>query len=182
MAEDETAVASTPTKEELASQLRTVLNTEPVDYEEVARLSAAIIKMEKEAEAAERAEREKEAVEMTDAVKQTIQAALAKRFKNGELDKFDGVWYSQDNSDGLVTCRLLKPAKKSGSTGGGGGKPKSNLPKTSELMPEYGDRPYNGKIEEFKGMTLRQAHDSTTDGNKRFKVREQLLKEAGYTS
>lgn len=67
-----------------------------------------------------------------------------------------------------------------GPTGGarrvsGGGTPQRYEKGTSGMLAEFGGQPFlkNG---ESSGMTLQEAWDSSTDGNHRYKVRQQLIK------
>jgi hypothetical protein len=113
-----------------------------------------------------------------------------------ELDKADGVWYSNDfgaESGHATSIRLMKgatkakepkaPGEKAVSTGGGVQK---YSVKTEELLSELGDMVLgNGEggtikaPEAYAGKTVKQAQDESTDKNYRYQLRVALLKYKG---
>ena len=93
-----------------------------------------------------------------------------------ELEGADGVWYSRDFGTTLEDCRLLASTPEAKATGGGGGGSGKRFPdyKNVDMLAKHGDTPSD--LPWAKDMSLKQAFESTTDGNKRFAVREKLLK------
>lgn len=148
------------------------------DYKAVAKVAQELVKFQKAKEQAELEARQKVLAEKTELVKSTIQKALAKLVESGELDEADGIWYSNDFGEKLVTCRLMKTAAKTrtGGGGGGGGGGKKFSVSTSELLEKFGSDEYKD------GMSYQQAWESNTDKNWRYAIRESLLKKAGVVS
>ncbi len=145
------------------------------DYKAVAKVAQELVKFQKAKEQAELEARQAVLAEKTETVKSVIQKALAKLVESGELDEADGIWYSNDFGEKLVTCRLMKTAaRKTGGGGGGGGKKFSVS--TSELLEKFGSEEYKD------GMSYQQAWESNTDKNWRYAIRESLLKKAGVVS
>jgi len=145
------------------------------DYKAVAKVAQALVKFQKEKEDAERQVIEKARTERTERVKAAIGKVLQPMVDKGELDEDDGIWYQWDFGEKLVACRLTKSAPRKSSGGGGGGGKKFSV-STNDLLAQFGDEEYKD------GMTFRQAHDSNTDKNWRYAIREALLKKGGYIS
>jgi len=159
---------------ELMMQLDAALKSK--DFKVVAKVSNEIAKFQKTKEQAEQAAKEAALAAVTDKVKKAIQAALKPLVDAKELDEADGVWFTQDFGERLVTCRLTKTAAKKASTGGGGVGKKFDV-NTNDLLAKFGDRPYKES-----GMTIQAAWESNTDKNFRYAIRQTLLKLNGTIS
>jgi len=89
-----------------------------------------------------------------------------------ELDKADGVWFTWDFGDKLQSCRIMKSSAKKASGGGGGGGKKFDI-STDDLLKSHGAEVYKD------GKTFQQAWDEDPDKNKRYAIRNALLKVNG---
>jgi hypothetical protein len=157
------------------------------DWKAVSKCANEMIALEKEAEKTEREAKQKAVADLTLSIKKKIDEFIAEMKQAGELDSADGVWYADDFGTTESSLRLLKsqpkaakPASGSAATashGGGGGK-KFDV-KTEDLLKEHGTQAFkkDGKDTE---VTLQAQWDSSPDKNNRYRVREQLLKIAGY--
>lgn len=180
MAEDKTktngGTVATPdkpkTEAELMAEMDKALKSK--DFKAVSKVSAELVKFQKDKESAEIAAKEKKLEGMTDKVKVTIQKALQKMVESGELDEADGIWYTNDFGEKLVTCRLMKTQAKARTSGGGGGGGKKFSVSTDELLEKFGGEAYKD------GKSFKEAWDSNTDKNFRYAIRESLLKKGGY--
>lgn len=160
---------------ELYAELETAM--EAKDMKAVRTLSSAIDKAEKVEVQAVKDAKQQVVAKVTDDMKAAIDKVVQKVIDGLEsdiLEAMDGVWYSNDFGDKLSTCKLVKGAVRKAGTGGGGGKKFSVT--TNELLEKYGDQP-NGD----SGVTLNEAYEATTDGNKRYNIRMKLLKIAGIS-
>lgn len=146
------------------------------DYKAVAKVAQALVKFQKEKEAAELTAKQKELEVITDEVLSALNAALKPLIDAKKLDSADGVWFVQDFGEKLVSCRLTKSAKRAstGGTGGGGGK--KFTVSTKDLLEQFGDQDYKD------GMTYSEAQEHSTDKNWRYAIREALLKKGGHIS
>ncbi len=177
----EQAAVATPAVEEkpkTEAQLMQEMNAavKSGDYKAVAKVAQELVKFQKAKEQAELEAKQKVLAEKTEKVKSVIQNALKKLVDSGELDQADGIWYSNDFGEKLITCRLMKTAPRAKGTGGGGGGGKKFSVSTSELLEKFG-------ADEYKdGMTYSQAWESNTDKNWRYAIRESLLKKSGMIS
>lgn len=168
------AVATAPVVEHIKTEAELVADMSAAiksgDYKVIAKVANDLVKFQKAKEQADLEAKQKVLLVKTDLVKTAIQKALAPLVAAGELDLADGIWYTQDFSEKLVTCKLMKTAAKasSGSHAGGGGK-KFNI-STDELMEKFGQDSYKN------GTTFKVAYDSNTDKNWRYGIREALLK------
>lgn len=183
---------------ELMTELEVALKSK--DFKAVAKVSAEIDKLQKGKEKAELAEKQKVLEAKTDGVKVILTSVVAMmisghkagkaeldhlvgllgKLDGKELDKADGVWYTQDFGDKLVNVRLSKSQAKTSTprtAGGGGGGKKFNI-NTVELI--------NGKYAEVQykdtGLTFKAAWDSNSDKNYRYAIRQALLKAEGLMS
>lgn len=114
-----------------------------------------------------------------------------------ELDKADGVWYSNDfsaESGHATSIRLMKgqakeakpKAEGQAKTSGGGGGKKFDV-KTEDMITEVGESAVlgdgqNGTIKAgsaYVGKTVKEAWDASTDKNWRYGLRTILLKHTG---
>jgi len=181
MVEETTATTAQPkqteqvSEAELMQQLDAALKSK--DFKAVAKVSNEIAKFQKTKEQAELEAKQAALAAVTDKVKKAIQAALKPLVDAKELDMADGIWYTQDFGEKLVTCRLTKTAARKTSGGGGGGVGKKFDVNTSDLLAKFGDQPYKDT-----GMTIQQAWDSNTDKNFRYAIRQALLKLNGTIS
>jgi len=144
------------------------------DYKAVAKVAQELVRFQKAKEATELLEKQKILAGKTQVVMDIIKKALAKLVDSGELDQADGIWYTNDFGEKLVTCRLMKTATRKSGGGGGGGKKFSVS--TSELLEKFGNEEYKD------GQSFQAAWESNTDKNWRYAIRESLLKKAGVVS
>jgi|TARA_Y100000310_G_scaffold2292_1_gene2874 hypothetical protein len=139
------------------------------DTNAVITLGQEVGKLRKDAERAEQEAKRQALASVEQAVKTAIVEAIKPIYESGQLDSADGIWYTHDFGETEGTIRLLKsaPARRSGA-GGGGANRKSKVT-TNALLDAYGDEPFNDE------MSMKQAHESTTDGNTRYRVRVKML-------
>src|SRR4030042_953866 len=156
------------TEAELMAEMDKALKSK--DFKAVSKVSAELVKFQKEKEAVELAAKQKVLEGKTEKVKLAIQTAVKKLVDSGELDDADGIWYTNDFGEKLVACRLIKVAPRAKGTGGGGGGGKKFSVSTDELLEKFGGEQYKD------GKTFREAHDSNKDKNYRYAIRETLLK------
>jgi hypothetical protein len=159
-----------PTEAELRAMLDKAYASK--DWKEISKVAQEINKHEKAKEAAEKEKFLKDLEAKTEKVKVAITKAVKPLVDSGELDKADGIWFTQDFGEKLVACRLTKTAPRKGGGGGGGGK-KFDV-STEDLLDKYGGEQYKD------GKTFKQAFDEDADKNKRYSVRQALLKKGGY--
>lgn len=167
----EKIVAVQPTEAELIAQMQVALKSG--DYKAVAKVSSEIVKLQKGKESAENEAKVKELAGKTEKVKSVIDKAVQKMIDSGELDKADGIWYTNDFGEKLTACRLMKSQTKVRASGGGGGK-KFDVNTVELLNTKYAEQPYKDT-----GMNFKQAWDSNTDKNWRFGIRKAILKGEG---
>lgn len=153
-------------EESLMEKLNSALASK--DFKAVTEASKQLVKFQRDREQAELEARQKVLAEKTEKVKNAIQRALKPLIDGKELDEADGIWFSQDFGEKMVSCRLMKNAPRK--TGGGGGGGKKFAVKTAELLEKYGSQEYKD------GVSYQQAWDSNPDKNWRFAIRESLLK------
>lgn len=168
------------TKESLMSDLQEAMASN--DWQKVAKLGASIAKHDALIKRQEREELEASVAEVANSIKSDIEEALETHLDNPTIEKCDGVWYSWDFGTGVKSIRLLTSNAKTSSksaniTGSAGSVGKKFNITTGAMLEQLGDEQYKDS-----GMTAREFHDSTTDGNKRYSLRVWLLKESGYTS
>lgn len=187
-----TLVEKPKTETELLAAMDAASKTK--DFKTVAKVAAELVKFQRDKEAAEQEAKQKALAAVTEGVKTMFSAvgqlltsghkptakdleAVTKLFasiKGTELDQADGIWFSNDFGDKLVSCKLMKSQAKARATGGGGGVGKKFNVTTNELLEKFGNEVYKD------GMTYKAAYDSSTDKNFRFGIRESLLKKGGY--
>ena len=166
------AIVVAPNEADLMAQLNTAMKSG--DFKAVAKVANEVAKLQKTREQAEQDAKLAVLATVTEKVKSTIAKALRPMVDAKELDEADGIWYSNDFGEKLVTCRLVKtaPRKAGGSTGGGAGKKFSIT--TNELLAKFGTQ------EHKDGISINQAYESNTDGNFRYAIRQKLLKLGGH--
>ena len=164
----------TKTEQELMHEMQAAVKSG--DYKAVAKVASELVKFQKSKEQAELEAKQKVLADKTEKVKSAIQKALAKMVESGELDQADGIWYSNDFGEKLVSCRLLKTQPRAKGTGGGGGGGKKFAVSTNELLEKFGEQEYKD------GQTFKAAWESNTDKNWRYAIREALLKKSGMIS
>lgn len=172
------AEAKAPTEAELMASMDKAIKSG--DYKAVAKVATEIAKVQKTKEQAEVEAKQKALAGLTEKVKAVIEKAVKPMVDAGELDQADGIWYTYDFAEKLTACRLMKSQPKArASTGGGGGGKKFDVATTpgSDLFEKF-------KGEQYKetGMTVQQAWDSDADKNKRYAIRQWLLKKGGVIS
>ena len=167
-----TPAPAQPSEAELKAQIKAMVDKGEFGSE-FAKLSKQLAGLQAKREADEREAKQKALVDITEKVKDVIMKATEPLLKEIEAKGGDGIWFVSDWGEALVDVKLMKkaPAKAKSSGGGGGGKKFSIS--TDELLAKHGDKMFD------ESMTFRQAHESTTDGNFRYKVRTKLLKEDG---
>lgn len=162
------------TQKELLAEMKVA--TDAGDWKGVSKISSQIAKVVKAEESAEKDAKEATLAEVTKSVKAAIDKVVNKIVESmagtPELEAMDGVWYSWDFGETLVTCRVVKSAKRK--SGGGGGGKKFNIT-TNELLEKHGDEEYKD------GESFKSAYESNTDGNSRYKIRMKLLKAEGLS-
>jgi hypothetical protein len=158
------------TEAELKAELDKAYKTG--DYKQISKVAIEIAKFEKDKEAKEHEAVLKELEKKTDKVKAVIEKALKPMIESGELDKADGIWFTNDFGEKLTSCRLTKTAPRKSSGGGGGGGKKVDI-STDDLLEKYGSQEYK------EGVTFKAAWEADTDKNKRYGLRVALLKKAG---
>jgi hypothetical protein len=143
------------------------------DWKAIAKIAREIDQLQT---AKDKAERDAKLAVLTstgEKVKAAIMKALKPFVDSNELEIAEGVFFSWDFGDAnLQTIRLMKnqPKAKTASAGSGAGK-KFDIT-TKELLEKYGSQVMNVET----GETYQAAYDATTDGNKRFGIRNKLLK------
>ena len=173
------ASVSEPSEAELTKLMNEAIASG--DFKQVAKVASELVKFQKAKEQSELDIKLKSLQELNVKVSTAVMKALKPMYDSGELDKADGVWSGWDFTATIEKginpyCRLVKTAaKKSGGGGGGGGK-RFNV-SSVDMLAKYGGQPYKES-----GMTIQQAWDADTDKNKRFAVRETLLKLDGQIS
>jgi hypothetical protein len=170
------AVAEKPkTEAELMADMMAAVKSG--DYKAVAKVASELVKFQKAKEQAELEAKQKVLAEKTIKIKAAIDKAVEKLIQSGELDAADGIWYTNDFGEKLVTCRLIKVMTKTKTTtGGGGGGGKKFSVSTTELLEKFGSQEYKD------GQTFQAAWDANTDKNWRYAIREALLKKDGLIS
>jgi len=167
-----------PTEAELMAQMDKAMKTG--DFKAVAKIASEIAKVQKAKEQAEVEAKQKALAGLTDKVKAAIEKAVKPLVDAGELDQADGIWYTYDFGEKLIACRLMKSQPKArASTGGGGGGKKFDVATTpgSDLFEKF-----KGEAYKDTGMTVQQAWDADADKNKRYAIRQWLLKKGGVIS
>jgi len=145
------------------------------DYKTVARIAQELVKYQRSKEQAETEAKQKALAAIVLEVKTAIDATVKKLVDAKKLDLADGVWYSADFGDKSTACRLIKTTAKAPRTGSGGSGKKYDIG-TEEMLKKHGHMEYKG------GQSFQSAYDSDTDKNKRYAIREALLKVEGLTS
>lgn len=145
------------------------------DTDGMVKLAQAVSKAKKAQEQAELVAKQAELAELTGQVKAQLDKYVEKLVSDGKLDKADGVWYSYNFGDKASSCKLMKSAamQQRGAAGGGGGGKKFSIG-WKELLERHGKKPYKET-----GMTCQAAWDADPDKNKRYAVREYMLKLEG---
>jgi len=208
----------TKTLEEQIAELEAKVTEAAVakDYKQVGKLAQQLNKLQTDAKAQELKQKQDALVAITGQVGEMFtklvgfltagqepDATEVDNFANSilelegtELDKADGVWYSNDfgaESGHATSIRLMKNTSKpkaTSSTGEkapstGGGVQKYSV-KTEELLAELGDmilgNGEGGTIkapEAYAGKTVKAAQEESTDKNWRYQLRVALLKHKG---
>lgn len=170
--------AKPPTEAELMASMDKAIKSG--DYKAVAKVATEIAKVQKTKEQAEVEAKQKALAGLTEKVKAMIEKAVKPMVDAGELDQADGIWYTYDFAEKLTACRLMKSQPKARTTtGGGGGGKKFDVATTpgSDLFEKF-----KGEAYKESGMTVQQAWDSDADKNKRYAIRQWLLKKGGVIS
>lgn len=169
-----TATAEAPkpkTEAELKADMKKAV--ESGDWKLIAKIAREIDQLQS---AKDKAERDAKLAVLTatgEKVKAAIMKALKPFVENKDLDVAEGVFFSWDFGDAnLTTIRLMKnqPKAKVASAGSGGGK-KYDI-STNDLLAKFGNQVMTAET----GETFKAAYDATTDGNKRYAIRNKLLK------
>lgn len=155
---------------ELTGQMQKAI--EDGDYKAVGKIAKDIANMQAADEKAAESKRQEGLAELTQKVLNAIAKTVEKFAGEIEEAKGDGVWYSLDNVEKTVECRLIKrKARKAGAGGGGGGK---RFPiSTNDMLAKHGDTIYKD------GISFTDAMSATSDKNARFTIRKSLLKLEG---
>lgn len=149
------------------------------DWKAVIELGSQLKKSQNEADKARQEANKGKIIELSAKVKAEL-IKVSKRFEDVITDlvgedkarvKFEYDFSNELDSVIAITKGPVGGAKRAS----GGGTPQRYEKSTHDLLEAYGDQPFlkNG---EASGQTLQQAHDSSTEGNFRFKVRQQLIK------
>ena len=142
------------------------------NYKLVGLKSQELVKFQRTQEQVEQEAKQAALLAITTEVKVAIDAAVKRLVDAKKLDLADGVWYSADFGDKSTSCRLLKVAPKAIRTGSGGKGKKFSIG-TDDMLKKH------GHIEYKDGQTFQQAYDADQDKNKRYAIREALLKVEG---
>lgn len=168
-----------PTREELMAELQKALNSG--DFRQVAKVSGRLAGFQAAAEKAASAAQELRLRNITLDVKQAIQEALEPFTEEDKFEGADGVWFSWDFGEMLITCRLVKTLPKqkllsaSDSLRAAG---RRFSERSEDLLAIYGSKPFVHKGQPT-GATCQEQHDSSAEKNSRYQVREVLLAYAG---
>jgi hypothetical protein len=144
------------------------------DWKVIAKMAAELAKMGEVVEKSKRDAALKILETTGEAVKTAIQKAIQPFIDNKSLDVADGIWFSQDFGEKLISIRLSKSAvrKTSSGTSTSGGTGKKYDVSTNDLLTKYGETEYKDKV------TFKVAWDADPDKNKRYAIREALIKKA----
>lgn len=160
------------TQAQLLTELQTALTAG--DFKAVAKVSKEIAGMQATAEKSEREAKQEVLKQTTIDVKDAIDKVVSEFYDAGSLDVAEGVWYSQDFEENIVTCRLMKRASTGGTGGTKAGKGRK-FPSTAELLKDHGE-----EVEEKSGKTWNELYEEAKgDGNKVYQVRQKLAKALG---
>ena len=149
------------------------------DWRTVAKVSAKLVKFQSAAENAETEAKQAALASITAKVKDAIEKAIKPIVESEEFKAAEGIWYTWDFGEQLSSIRVLKTATKAprASSGGGGGK-KFDV-STESLLEKHGEEPMPSKEGE-EVQTFKEAYAAAEgDGNKRYRVRQALLKADG---
>lgn len=149
------------------------------DTKRIVQIATAIAKMEKSIENAEIDAKQNALKDITLEVRDAIRDVINAFIEAGKLEVAQGVWISWDfGTNDLDVALLKKTVRAVERKSTGGGHSTKNLPTTADLMSEYGDTMC--ELSGFDGMTFQQAHDANNNGNKRYRVRQAMLKLGGH--
>jgi len=173
----ETAEVEVKTQDQLLADMRAALDTG--DFKAVSKISSEIAKMVAATEKVEKDAKLAALVGTTKKVMGILDNAVKKLVDSGELDEADGIWFAFDFGEkreyGInPSCRLVKVARRTGGTGGGG---KKFSISTNELLGKHGSEIMNKET----GQTFQEAYDADTGGNARYAIRGKLLKLEGLS-
>ena len=143
------------------------------DYRAVAKLAKDIAGLQAADEKAAGDKRQNELKDLTNTVLNALEKVVDKMGDALTAAKVDGVWYTHDNVEGLVECRLIKRKARVASPGGGGQRYGVS---TTDLLAQFGGS------DTGNGITYQQLWDSNTDKNSRYQLRVKMIKLAGITS
>lgn len=170
---DETEVVLS--KDELLAEMKKAVDAG--DYKAVSKISSKIAKAQVAEEKVAKDAKLAVIKGVTEVVKAKLDTAVTKIVDGLDkevLEAMDGVWYVNDFTENLTTCRLVKGAVRKGGGGGGGGKKFSIT--TKDLLDKHGAEAMGDS-----GQSFQEAYDGDTDGNSRYKVRMKLLKAEGLS-
>ena len=145
------------------------------DFKAVAKLAKDIAGLQAADEKAAADKRQNELKDLTTKVLNAMEKVVEKMEVELMDAKVDGVWYTHDNVEGLVECRLIKRKARVASSGGGGGGKRYGV-STTDLLAQFGGS------DAGNGITYQQLWDSNTDKNSRYQLRVKMIKLAGITS
>ena len=150
------------------------------DTKRIVATAQAIAKLEKQIENAELEAKQNALKDITLEVKDAILAVVNEFVDGGKLEVAQGIWFDWDFGTNDQNVHLLKKVTRTTErkSNGGGGPSHKGYPKLAALMEECGDQACT--MDQYEGMTFQEAHDSVTDGNKRFAIRTAQLKFAGH--
>ena len=165
------AVEPELTIEQLMAQMQDAISAN--DFKAVSQISRKIDTRNRAVEKTALDEKRAREGTVAKAILEIYLKAIQSTIDTGELDSFDGIWITHDFGEQQPTCRLMKTATKTRSSGNGGTGKKFDIT-TEEMLNKHGEEPYKDS-----GMTIRKAYDSNTDKNWRYAIRMKLLKLEG---
>lgn len=179
--EDKTTVEAVETEASVKAEIGVALAAE--DWKLVAKLGSKLAGFEAAAAKSALEAKQVALAEITDKVKSAIQEAIAPLVESAEFEMAEGVWFTWDFGEQLSTIRVLRqataPTPRSGGNGGGGTPKKFDIG-TQALLDQHGNEVVTTGPTAQRGMTFNDAYAlAEGDGNKRYKVREALLKVHG---
>lgn len=168
--EQSAAVEPELTIEQLMASMQDAISAN--DFKAVSQISRKIDTRNRAIEKAALDEKRAREGEVAQIVLSAYLGAVNPLIDEGITDSFDGIWITHDFGEQQPTCRLMKTATKTRSSGNGGAGKKFDV-STEDMLSRHGEEVYKD------GITFRQAYDSNTDKNWRYAIRTKLLKLEG---
>jgi len=157
-------------RQELAEAL------EQADFRTVGKVSAKLVAYQANREKMEASAKQEALASVTEKVKAAIEKAIRPIVDSEAMADADGVWFAWDFGEQLSAVTVIKSdpkkARQASHSRAGG---KRFQVSTEELLSRYGGEPMPNS-----SLTYDEAYaEAKGDGNKRYQVRQQLLKHHG---